>query len=372
MLATTAALAPHPTKAQTCPMPAAMGPVSVNHAVCQPAGIGICTGNPKKPGRDGFPCAATGVQGGVVRGTCISGCCSVVAPSTCTVPEVTESQGAIEAAASLLDPQTLMQMLQGLQGLMQGGQGGAGGGSGGMPSIEYRYGEQTEEEHLLEFDSTDTVTDEQTQLLFNELGTGETPVQQEHTSEEPGVLDDTLSPDDTPGTTNDASGQEGESVSTTIEERLGGRDAGISGGDDIALPDGGDVEGDRANADLVANTNLNTNVELTDADIRLMQETGLTLAELEAQGLLQAQRRGFTHTVYTTDPLTVPYESLTPAEIRSLQERSRSAFAVSGGFLPFDSPANDAQEPENAGFFARVVAFFAGLFGIAPAGEEAL
>ena len=323
---------PSAVAAQACPTPAAMGGVTVNHAVCKPPGPGICAGDPRSPGRDMCPCSVGGLQGGSVQAMCMSGCCTRVSET---------------GASDAFDPQMLLQMLQ---SLLQGGGGGGGGDeSGNMPT--YGYPQQApEEQPLLEFGST--VTDDTTNVLFDD--TADTTEQEEQQRDEPETSEQVSSV---------APRQEGDTVSTVIEQVPGentgeggfrGADARIAESNGIDPLTGGDFFDDLANANL------------SDADILLMQETGLTLAELEAQGLLAAHRRGETQTVYTTDPLTVPYQSLTPAEIRSLQERDRSAFAVSGGFSPFHAGAHDNSANQSAGFFDRVISFFAGLFGLAP------
>ena len=326
-----------------CPVPAASGGVKVNHAVCAPAGPGPCSGNPKAPGKDMCPCAISGTQGGSVTGQCMAGCCM----------RVSETSAQSAAQQGGFDPSQILGALQSL--LMMGGGGGGGGGSAYMPPT-YDSGSSILDDNLLSFD-TGNILDSVNDFVFGGGNTAQDDtndaVQQTGTS-----ADGSVDPD--------APVQEGDTVTTTYEYTETVADNPLVGdglesetfveatdGDDFIIGDGSDFDDDFFGADLDASDGTS--------------EGGLGLSRelLEAQGLIEASRLGATSDTHAGS-LKVPYESLTPAEIRSLQDYHSSAVAVSGRLSPFEGTqtAGEVVADTEPGFFGKIVSFFASLLGL--------
>jgi len=332
-----------------CPTPSASGGITVNHAVCIPAGPGICTDNPQEPGKDGCPCSVGGTQGGSVTAICMTGCCM-------RVSETSSSDAAQAGGLSQLG-----QMLsQALQQLMGGGGGGGGGGS--QPYTPPDYGTQADD-NLLSFDSS---------LLGNlsDAIFGGDNNSNDNTNSQNQNNNGTTNGDGsgTGGGTNEP-GQEGDTVTTTYESTgTEGEDSQGSGStptDSTTSSVEGDLNGDGYLDDFERDY-LSASLDPSDGSVSV--GSGISLELLEAQGLLEAYRLGTLGGKETAKgSLSVPYESLTPAEIRTLQDYHSSAVAVSGKLSPFqEGGANTASETQGDGFFKKVARFFAALLGFGP------
>lgn len=342
-----------------CPAPAAQGGISVPHSKCVPPG------SPPK-GKDGTSCIPTG-QVGTIEGKCLQGCCMYVSSSS--------ADDAAKAAG--LDPSSLMgggmeKIMEMLKQLMSGG--GGGGGGGGTPPEEEK---EADKDNLLAIDPSLISTDD---LGLDSLIFGATNTDAGTKSKEAQVNNDTGGTNDTTGTgTNDttAPAQEGDTVETTYEnlETVGNNPIvgdGVqsetfigAGGDDVDLFGG---EGDSFDADF-----FGANLDFSDGENN--STNGLSRLQLEAQGLLEAARLGADNETHSGS-LTTPYESLTTAEIQSLQDYHSSAVAVSGSLSPFqgnplsneqyNSEDEDGEGSEGVGIFQRVANFFASLLGFGP------
>lgn len=335
-----------------CPVPAASGGVKVNHAMCQPAGPGPCSENPKKPGKDLCTCTVSGTQGGNVKGICQSGCCM-------RVSETSSADAAKAGGLGALDPSKIMEMLQ---KLMQGGGGGGGGGGEPPTNPAFGEGESILDNSFLNFD-TGSVLDTVNDFIFG--GGNDSNETTQNT---------TTNNDDTTGQQGDtanenAPGQEGDTVTTTYEYTEAVADnpligdgvesdtfAAANDDDDFFIGDNSDFDDDFFGAGL------------DDSD-GSSSAGGLSREFLEAQGLLEASRLGADGKTHSGS-LAIPYESLTPAEIKSLQNYHSSGVAVSGKLSPFENntAGNNSTGSGEKGFFSKIVAFFANLLGLgAPA-----
>ncbi len=321
------------------------GNVKVVNAVCQPPGPGRCTGQPKKPGRDGFPCPTNNLVGGSITGTCQAGVCTVVAFSTCTSPTFTTFAESLKQNAANQVIQSLVQNV--MQKLMGGGAAGGGGGSFSGANTSAA----PEIPNLLSIDPSLTPDDSTggflnlNNLLFGSNDTTDT-VNNDTTND----VGDT-NPTEIPV-------QAGDTVETTYEQVV-----------DDGEGDGFDTSTDTPGT---PGTPKDFTEDLFDPSFLDFGEDSsssgsLTRADLERQGLLEAAR----FQVNQKKPqgsLAISYESLTPAEIRSLQDYQSSGVAVSGNLNPFQNQ-NNADQPEQEqqdGFFRKLGKFFSILFGIGP------
>jgi len=326
------------------------GNVQVVNAVCQPAGPGQCTGDSKKPGRDGVSCPTNNLLGGSIRGVCRGGVCTVIPFGICTTPSFTSSADSLRLSGQSIANQVIQSLIQNvMQKLMGGGAAGGGGGFSGS-----NFGTTPQEPDLLSID-TSLRPDDSTggflnlnNLLFGSNDTTDT------------VNNDTTND---AGDTNPAATpvQAGDTVETTYEQ-VGGSEEDGSEGDE--LPDTLGTPGTPKDftEDLFDPSFLDFGEDTSSSG-------SLTRADLERQGLLEAAR----FRVSQNKPqgsLAISYESLTPAEIRSLQDYQSSGVAVSGNLNPFQSQnqnnADQAEQEQQDGFFRKLGKFFLVLFGIGP------
>lgn len=336
--------------------PASGGTISVPHATCVPPG------KPPK-GRDGIVCKPTGQKGGTIDGICGGGCCNFVDASS-------GKSAAQQGGAGAFSPGQLMQMFQ---QLLQSAQGGGGGGGGSQPSTGFATA--TEQPGILDgtpVSIIDSALGGLTDAIFgggNSTAAPTTPVDPTNN----GTV-----PSDPTGQAPPA--QEGDTVVTTYEYL--DEDGNIIPESEFLASHTRDDEeddffadsNDEFDRDLVGDESFEE--DSFGADLRDDSATdtlGLSQDALEIAGLEELARRETGVEVHTGS-LQVPYESLTPAEIRSLQDYHSSAVAVSGKLSPFQgNPLSneryDAQgepipeEPEKPGFFSRVFSFFASIFG---------
>lgn len=331
-----------PAHAQ-CPAPAEQGGISIQHAACMPAGPGRCSGSPKKPGKDLCVCKISGTQGGSVTGMCKAGCCMYVSS--------TSAGDAIKQAGGGLLGQLGQQLFSKLLEQLMGG-GGGGGESGGQPS-HFAFGNTPEGEKLLELDPNFGEQDDSTgfNLAFgtDEENIDTTP--QLSVSEEPVV-------EETPvvGGEQQPVEPEGDTVTSTyesVEEEGATRE--LAPGQIVA-----DVPGDGSDFD---DDFFGTSLDSTED---ISSGSGLSLNDLEAEGLFQASRLGEGRGGSQAGSLNVPYESLTQAEIRTLQDYHSSAVAVSGKLAPNGETLIDEEEEQDDGALLRFVKFMFSLFGFGP------
>ena len=357
------------------------GNVKVVNSVCQPPGPGVCTGQPQLKGRNGYPCPVKNLKNGYIMGACINGVCSVTAPSVCVKPSFTDSATAAKTGGL---GQALGQMFgQLLQQLLQGGGGGGGGQQQPQapPPPNFSYGTGgTQDDSLLTIDTGplgDTEDDFNLDAIFGDDTTDEGDSGGDVITDENGDTGIDTDGDgvvDTP-----APGQEGDTVVTTYEytEAVGENPIVGDGLESDTFtqategeePFGFDADTSEFDADF-ASANL-------DPGDDSVTGSGLSLEELEAQGLLEAYRLGANGETHSGS-LSVPYESLTPAEIRTLRDYHSSAVAVSGKLSPFQgnplsneqydsAPAEEQSlEERNEGVFSKVLKFIAALFGLGP------
>lgn len=324
-----------------CPEPPEQGAISVPHATCQPPGP------PSKGGHDGFACIPTGQQGGSITGICIQGCCKYVSSTSA-------SDAAKAGGASLLGQigqQLFSKLLEQLMG--GGGSGGSGGGGAYQAPV---YTTDSDEERLLDID-LDGVTDEDDDLGLGDIIFGNESDDDSDDSEgETTTQTTTNSEDDESDTTQDEEDVV-EAVATVGNGTTQNTSVNTQNNDTaIVYDDSSDFDSDYNE----------TSFDTSDGTVR---SSGLSLETLEAQGLLEAARLGLIAD-NKKGSLSVPYESLTPAEIRSLQDYQNSA--VSGRLNPFENALysdDTTDETQKKGILGRVLGFLAALFGISSSDQ---
>lgn len=341
--------------AQLCDGSGLSGPIKV----IGPKGCAVFT-KPcgVKGGTAGCPCVVSGTGGGSVKAFCSASkpCC--------------EYGGSTSASSAAAQGGMLGQLMQMLQQLMQGG--GGGGGGDMPPPPNFDYGTGGTDDNLLDIDPNLLGADDDFNLdaVF---GDGDDGDGTEVITDENG---NTGIDTDGDGTVDEpAPGQEGDTVVTTYEYAE-------AVGDNPIVGDG--IESDTyASATDNEEFGFDADTSEFDADFAgayldpsdgTVAGPALTLEELEAAGLLEAYRLGATGETHSGS-LTVPYESLTPAEIRSLQDYHSSAVAVSGKLSPFQGNplsneqydrAHEGEGEQGENILSKLIRFLAALFGVGP------
>jgi len=328
-----------------------------------------------KGGTAGCPCTVAGTGGGSIKAIC-----SATKPCCERVSE-TSADSAIKDATQGLGSQLgsglgggIMEQLMGMLQKMMGGSGGGSGGGGGDP---YNSDENTPaEDNLLAIDPN-LLSDEN--LGLDNLIFGATDTTTTNTEDTTGTVvnNDTGGEDNTnTGTTagDNAPAQEGDTVETTYENLETVGENPIVGD---SIQSDTYVEASDDEVDLFSDPS-NFDEDFFGANLDYGDGTtasgGLSQLQLEAQGLLEAARLGASNDTHSGS-LTVPYESLTPAEITSLQDYHSSAVAVSGGLSPFTgNPLSNEQynsgdesgegAQQGTGFFQKIANFLASLLGL--------
>ncbi|MBL4644573.1 MAG: hypothetical protein JKX80_01770 [Candidatus Pacebacteria bacterium] len=161
-------------------------------------------------------------------------------------------------------------------------------------------------------------------------------------------------------------GQEGDTVETTYEN-IGTDNNNAAAENSTAANTSDDFNDDffEDNSDFDRDF-FGANLDASDGSVSNV--SGLSRAELEAQGLLEASRLGSSD-IARSGSLAIQYESLTSAEVRTLQDFRSSA--VSGGLSPFQGlneqpDTKNGSDEQGAGFFKKITNFFSALLGFGP------
>tara|TARA_B100000745_G_scaffold46060_1_gene27761 strand:- start:14656 stop:15843 length:1188 start_codon:yes stop_codon:yes gene_type:complete len=330
--------------------------------------------DPKNPGTANAPCVVSGAEGGTITAFCSA------AKACCELRSASGAKGALKSFGSGATGSLLQQLTQLLQQLMQGGSGGGSGGGGRETpaSPNFEYGTGGTDDNFLELDSSLRGEDDDFNLnaIFGDEGEDESGP-----TNDKGELDEGIDTEtDTVSDFGDSDiadqqeqNQEGESGDASESKEVvsanvvdSGREVGVT----YTNVTNEETQGRDSNTTGFEADFANTTFEPSIDDSRA--QSNLTLQELEAAGLLEAYRIGATDK-RRGGSLSVPYESLTPAEIRSLQDYNNSVVAVSGKLSPFqgnplsneryDLAVEDAREQDDS-VLVKIAKFFGALFGL--------
>jgi hypothetical protein len=257
---------------------------------------------------------------------------------------------------------------------MQGGGGSGSGGSETPGSPNFNYGTGGTDDTLLNLDENLT-GNSGNELNFDAIfGENNDATESEATTEVKTEVNDDRDIDtyddeaaDDEGVDESSPAQEGDAVVTTYENA--GNNNGATEPEAVTGPSGDDEFG--FGTDTTGEFDTGFGGAYVDPGDDAAAGSGLSLEEIEAAGLLEAYRLGATREPRSGSRV-VSYESLTPAEVRSLQDYESSGVAVSGRLTPFQgNPLSneqyDSTREDTNGWGTNVLTglarFVAALFG---------